>query len=100
MGAPISVCLLFLAQPGTILTDGKIACCRGSLSFCRASPPPGSVFELHASTDTGERSLFSELGRVGVCPVTTSSFWTAIWLILPVVICLSQRLSHACLSTS
>ena len=24
---------------------------------------------------------------------------TAIWLILPVVICLSQRLSHACLST-
>ena len=25
---------------------------------------------------------------------------TAIWLILPVVICLSQRLSHACLSTS
>ena len=25
---------------------------------------------------------------------------TATWLILPVVICLSQRLSHACLSTS
>ena len=24
----------------------------------------------------------------------------AIWLILPVVICLSQRLSHACLSTN
>ena len=23
-----------------------------------------------------------------------------IWLILPVIICLSQRLSHACLSTS
>jgi len=24
--------------------------------------------------------------------------WDATWLILPVVICLSQRLSHACLS--
>ena len=27
-------------------------------------------------------------------------FLTKFWLILPVVICLSQRLSHACLSTS
>ena len=29
-----------------------------------------------------------------------SCFMTATWLILPVVICLSQRLSHACLSIS
>ena len=29
-----------------------------------------------------------------------AQLWTAIWLILPVVICLSQRLSHACLSIS
>ena len=29
---------------------------------------------------------------------TRPSLWVAIWLILPVVICLSQRLSHACLS--
>lgn len=29
-----------------------------------------------------------------------SSCTTATWLILPVVICLSQRLSHACLSTN
>ena len=31
---------------------------------------------------------------------TTFDFQVATWLILPVVICLSQRLSHACLSTS
>ena len=28
----------------------------------------------------------------------SGSTWEATWLILPVVICLSQRLSHACLS--
>ena len=43
------------------------------------------------------------LERQSVCRVATAAYlvcrlWT-IWLILPVVICLSQRLSHACLST-
>ena len=33
-------------------------------------------------------------------PVAAVVARVAIWLILPVVICLSQRLSHACLSTS
>ena len=37
----------------------------------------------------GARAMFR-------CPVKRE----AIWLILPVVICLSQRLSHACLSIS
>ena len=32
--------------------------------------------------------------------VRSNSFLEATWLILPVVICLSQRLSHACLSTN
>ena len=32
--------------------------------------------------------------------VVPVSCWSVTWLILPVVICLSQRLSHACLSTS
>lgn len=32
--------------------------------------------------------------------LVASSFKIVIWLILPVVICLSQRLSHACLSIS
>ena len=34
------------------------------------------------------------------CRITLFTYRTATWLILPVVICLSQRLSHACLSTS
>ena len=54
----------------------------------------------------------ANLGRVRQCsvltrrisfndpPVRASKGRTGIWLILPVVICLSQRLSHACLSTN
>ena len=34
------------------------------------------------------------------CGITFFTFRTATWLILPVVICFSQRLSHTCLSTS
>ena len=33
-------------------------------------------------------------------PKSESVFYGVTWLILPVVICLSQRLSHACLSIS
>ena len=37
----------------------------------------------------------------GVCPrASAQRFRIVTWLILPVVICLSQRLSHACLSIS
>ncbi len=40
-------------------------------------------------------------GWMGVAgsSVSDRAFWLVTWLILPVVICLSQRLSHACLST-
>ena len=34
------------------------------------------------------------------CVIAFRSWMTETWLILPVVICLSQRLSHACLSIS
>ena len=37
------------------------------------------------------------VARLRVCVVRAQQ---ATWLILPVVICLSQRLSHACLSIS
>ena len=40
-----------------------------------------------------ERGLVTDVSFCNVCPIAT-------WLILPVVICLSQRLSHACLSTN
>ena len=38
------------------------------------------------------------LVRLRAIPPTSRLFKIATWLILPVVICLSQRLSHACLS--
>ena len=40
------------------------------------------------------------LVRLRAIPPTSRLFKIATWLILPVVICLSQRLSHACLSIS
>jgi hypothetical protein len=55
----------------------------------------GSAFALH------ERSRFSK--RPSVMRRHVRAWWAkskrnATWLILPVVICLSQRLSHACVS--
>ena len=59
-------------------------------------PPVGTLFVDEVEVGVGVR---------GVKPATPApppiSFCTiVIWLILPVVICLSQRLSHACLSIS
>ena len=44
------------------------------------------------------RELLCPSGGSAVAPATALKIVT--WLILPVVICLSQRLSHACLSIS
>ena len=67
------------------------SCCSlapGSQQLRHASHPPSS--ELLCLINLGShRAAF---GLLGVKIVT--------WLILPVVICLSQRLSHACLSIS
>ena len=53
------------------------------------------------------RRLFAWSGRARLPPLTGGTSCavgrrttTVTWLILPVVICLSQRLSHACLSIS
>ena len=40
------------------------------------------------------------LGPPGLAATLVTAFKIVTWLILPVVICLSQRLSHACLSIS
>jgi hypothetical protein len=62
------------------------------------------AFSHKCSGDLGRFGVFL-LGTTrpfrGVCPCV-SALWLRIvtWLILPVVICLSQRLSHACLSIS
>ena len=56
-----------------------------------------------AADDAQQRSLgvrFPEDGRSSHSRGGEPRRSIAIWLILPVVICLSQRLSHACLSTN
>ena len=74
---------------------------RGLPCLCR-EPPPGDHGRgrcdkvLCPSRPTGSPLVAppaSALPPFGVCDAAT-------WLILPVVICLSQRLSHACPSTS
>ena len=75
-----------------------------------ASPPwpgarfaPSSLTRLHPGVPPfwgalpGPRRGFDRPRRVVPSPGGVDR---AIWLILPVVICLSQRLSHACLSIS
>ena len=54
------------------------------------------------STEAGRKSDHPPCRRLRPAPrvVPSSSALVATWLILPVVICLSQRLSHACLSTN
>ena len=91
--APISVCLSFPTQSGTTNTDRKVVYCRGSLCFRWELLPKNAVCFWEALS-------VNWIGPCWVYSHTTCSVWTVIWLILPVVICLSQRLSHACLSTS
>lgn len=69
-------------QPETIQSREK---CEGSHTQSKAS---------------GARGSFATGGVVGPGQCPPPPFWTVPWLILPVVICLSQRLSHACLSAS
>ena len=57
---------------------------------------PNFGTSLFLNVDYGP-SRNSPWGGFGLVPTHVR---TATWLILPVVICLSQRLSHACLSTS
>ncbi|CAL8988878.1 unnamed protein product [Prunus brigantina] len=60
----------------------------------RASDRPiGSVFARHVRLSCPRRALDPQ-GRLSRTEPTSER--NATWLILPVVICLSQRLSHAC----
>ena len=66
------------------------------MSVDNGTSVPGDVY----------RNLVCSRYELNVGPYPPRGDWepplnrTATWLILPVVICLSQRLSHACLSTS
>ncbi len=68
---------------------------RVSFAFGGRSRRKGFAPGLHKTSRPGP--LRPRLGGTGACvPVPLDGLVT--WLILPVVICLSQRLSHACLS--
>ena len=79
---PMSVRVFLSALARLIFPDGKVVGCLGTLG------PLVDCVDIWI--------------RVRRLPAVGSLFLcrTATWLILPVVICLSQRLSHACLSTS
>ena len=64
--------------------------------LCYRTLPRGSYNSLPNLTTW----LCSSLGTPSGDAVEEQGLRIVIWLILPVVICLSQRLSHACLSIS
>ena len=77
----------------TLVVVGIAASCRDEMFGMET----GFDFNLTCSliTDPSERlDLFGESSFTSTRPTQVT------WLILPVVICLSQRLSHACLSLS
>ena len=93
--------------------DGHVAvprCAGASPPWPGARFAPSSSTRLHPGAPCGRR--WTSRGRSlppcpGPCPrrcggrrAVLAGVNRAIWLILPVVICLSQRLSHACLSIS
>ena len=81
------------------VVDGPLGNSVGAIGW-----PGGPVA---ASLQGPDRSGLRPPVRISLCPAsagcrhgTAAAFKIVTWLILPVVICLSQRLSHACLSIS
>jgi hypothetical protein len=72
--------------------------------FCRTPlsiPNSGALLKNPANYLSLSLGEFKEPFFLGeLSPENNVPLSVAIWLILPVVICLSQRLSHACLSIS
>ena len=70
------------------------------------TPPVGEqrfslAYGVHTSKGQVTESVQALRGTLAPCLAwLKKAAQSASWLILPVVICLSQRLSHACLSTS
>ena len=96
--APISVRLIFSLSLKIHLRIGNFVCCRRNLCSSNRRRPC-YLCEPHARIDR-DCCVDTRNGPYGSDPLRLILDRTAIWLILPVVICLSQRLSHACLSTA
>ena len=86
----------------------------GAIGWSRCGPPvrrgvaagagrsfaPSSLTRLHPGVPVPGRFWALARGSTGFAASSPRGVNRDIWLILPVVICLSQRLSHACLSIS
>ena len=87
-----------------IINDGGARAGRGRRCSVRSSNPTMRLTHVlvHASAVGGgarrARGVRGTAVPGAVCARVRQPFRVVIWLILPVVICLSQRLSHACLS--
>ena len=93
----VVVCRAFLrALKSEPFVGNSVLTC-AVIGFSRAESPIKLEFELKSS-----ETLFLTCadGRPSTSRKPNQIQKRDIWLILPVVICLSQRLSHACLSTS
>ena len=89
-GGLLSPCECFSVQkPENTNTDGKVC------QLTRVPPHSNS-----RNLVVPEPLNSGPVGRLRTPLRLPTHVRTATWLILPVVICLSQRLSHACLSTS
>ena len=89
-GGLLSPCECFSVQkPENTNTDGKVC------QLTRVPPHSNS-----RNLVVPEPLNSGPVGRLRTLLRLPTHVRTATWLILPVVICLSQRLSHACLSTS
>jgi hypothetical protein len=97
----------FPVSVGLYLDSGLFSVARGQVGLLsiRSEWPPGS--KRSVSVSSGAVVTSSGAGGGGDTSarcqwvVAASDLWKegiATWLILPVVICLSQRLSHACVS--
>ena len=84
-------------KQGNLLYDKHIAVPLGSLHWGRVGIGLGSFIRIvRVSLVRGECAQLS-CWTFSLSPLL---FTVVIWLILPEVICLSQRLSHACLSVN
>ena len=73
---------------------------RGVAAVAGRSFAPSSLARLHPGVPVPGRFWALARGSTGLAASSPRGVNRDIWLILPVVICLSQRLSHACLSIS
>ena len=77
---------------------GKVVCCQPVLWLVKNDNSWN--YPSCLGDNTWSRMITRVFALLWAVRYSKNLSWQVTWLILPVVICLSQRLSHACLSTS